>query len=137
MKDCIFCKIAKKEIQQDPIYENERTIAFLDIHPATEQGGHTLVIPKKHYEEFTDISKEDREALIETVQKITKALMKFGKGVNVLLNNGKTAGQYVMHTHFHVIPRFEEDGILTEKWKTNKYKDGEAERIVKKIKSFL
>lgn len=137
MEDCVFCRIIKGEIPCAKIYEDEKIIAFLDISPASEKGGHTLVMPKKHYELFSEINDEDLTALSKVLRKITKALLKFGKGVNIVQNNGKIAGQFVKHTHFHIIPRFENDGITIEKWKPLKYEVGKIEEVASKIKSLL
>ena len=138
MKDCIFCRIASGEIDHARIYENDHTIAFLDISPASPKGGHTLVIPKKHYQEVTDIPDDELSEVIKTIKKVAIALKKhFGGGFNILLNNGKEAGQYVMHTHFHLIPRFEGDGIEIEKWEHKKYQDGEMDALATKIKKLL
>lgn len=135
--DCIFCKIIKGEIPCEKIYEDSKTLAFLDISPASPRGGHVLVMPKKHYELISDISDEDLCYLSKTVKKISKALLKYGPGLNIIQNNKKIAGQFVPHVHFHLIPRFENDGILIEKWQTHKYKDNEMQEISKKIKSLL
>ncbi len=64
MKDCIFCKIIKKEISASIIYEDEKTFAFLDIAPASPKGGHTLVMPKNHYELVSEMSDEDSKAVM-------------------------------------------------------------------------
>jgi histidine triad (HIT) family protein len=135
--NCIFCKIVRKEVQAPILYEDEYTLAFLDIRPASPLGGHTLVIPKNHYVTIVDIPNEELYSVIETVRKLSSALMKFALGVNILQNNGKSAGQFIMHAHFHIIPRFEDDGITIEKWKTKQYKEGEVEEVLKKIKSLL
>ena len=138
MKDCIFCKIIKGEIKQDKIYEDSKTIAILDISPASQKGGHTLVMPKKHYELISEMPDADSKAVMLTMKKISKALLKFGEGVNILQNNKRVAGQYVPHVHFHLIPRFENDGITIEKWTTKKYKDNkEMDSIAKEIKGLL
>lgn len=137
MSECIFCKIVRGEIPCNKIYEDKDTLAFLDISPATKKGGHALVLPKKHYELITDIPDKELIALMKTIKKISKALLKFAPGLNLLQNNKKIAGQFVMHAHFHLIPRFEKDGITIEKWPPNKYPKGEAERVTKKIKSLL
>lgn len=137
MDGCVFCKIIKGEIKQDKIYEDKDTIVVLDIAPASSKGGHCLVMPKKHYELFSDVPEKELAAIAKTLQKTVKALMKFGEGVNVLQNNKKIAGQYVPHVHFHVIPRFKEDGITIEKWTSVKYKDGEMQEMAKKIKALF
>ena len=140
MKDCIFCKIIKKKIGQskDIIYEDDKTIAFLDITPAQKKGGHTLIIPKKHYELVTDMSDADAKAVMLTIKKLSKALLQFSQGMNIIQNNKRVAGQYVNHVHFHLIPRFDNDGILIEKWTANKY-NSESDRLnmVQTIKNLL
>lgn len=137
MTDCIFCKIAKGEIPCNRIYEDKDALAFLDIRPASPKGGHTLVVPKKHYELVTDIPDGLLKKMIIIAKKVAKALMKDFDGVNIVQNNKKVAGQYVPHAHFHVIPRLENDGITIEKWKCNEYAEGEAKKIAEKIKKLL
>ncbi len=137
MSECIFCKIARGEISHNKIYEDKHTLAFLDMRPASKKGGHTLVIPKKHYELITEIPDNELEAIIKTIKKISNALLKFGQGLNILQNNKKIAGQYVEHLHFHLIPRFENDGITVEKWSPQKYPKNKIEKVAEKIKSLL
>lgn len=138
MSDCVFCKIIKGEIKQDKIYEDNHTIAILDINPAQPRGGHTLVIPKKHYELLSDIPEAEVKHLMSTILKISKALMKFGEGLNIIQNNKRIAGQYVPHVHFHMVPRFSNDGItISERWSAYKYKDNEMGKVAEKIKSLL
>ena len=112
MDDCIFCKIIKGEIPSIKLYEDEKTIAFLDIYPVAK--GHTLIIPKNHSATLYDISIEDAEAVGATVSRVTKTVKKVLKcdGVNVYQGNEKAAMQEIFHVHFHVIPRFEDDGIV-------------------------
>ncbi|MBS3152884.1 HIT family protein [Candidatus Woesearchaeota archaeon] len=138
MENCVFCKIIKKEISSSIVYEDEKTFAFLDISPASLEGGHTLVMPKNHYKFVSEMSDEDSKAIALTIKKLSKALLKFGEGMNIIQNNNKIAGQYVPHVHFHLIPRFKGDGITIEKWSSHKYKDNRAmEEIANKIKSLL
>ena len=137
-KDCVFCKIIKGEIKQDKIYEDDKTVAILDIYPASPNGGHTLVMPKKHYELITEIPDDDSKAVILTMKKLSNALLKFSEGLNIIQNNKKVAGQFVPHVHFHLVPRFENDGISIEKWSPNKYKNNaEMDAMAKKIKRLL
>jgi len=135
MKDCIFCKIINKEIPSCIVYESKEVIAFLDISPINK--GHTLVMPKKHYETFLDLPKSELEVLFGKIQEVTKAVIKAtnADGFNLLLNNKRAAGQVVDHVHFHVIPRFENDGL--KHWPHGKYNEGEDEKIATKIRSFL
>jgi len=135
-KDCIFCKIINKEIPAGIIYEDENVLSFLDIMPANK--GHCLVIPKKHYEALLDIPDEDLSELIKAVKKVGKALsLSIGNGAyNVVMNNGKEAGQVVQHAHIHIIPRFKGDRLRLS-WSHKAYKDKEIEGYQNKIKKFL
>ena len=137
MKDCIFCKMINGEINIKKIYEDEKTLAFLDLAPASPKGGHILVIPKKHYQLIYEMSQEDSNAIMETIKKVSKAILNWSEGLNILQNNGHVSGQAVFHAHFHLIPRFENDGIEIEKWKPRDYKDGEMTKIQQQIKTLL
>lgn len=110
---CIFCKIIKGEIPSYKIYEDENTYAFLDI--ADDAIGHTLVIPKKHYENVLDIPLDELNMVMASVQKIARHYVdKCGyTGVNIMNASGKDAQQSVFHLHFHIIPRKAEDGLDT------------------------
>lgn len=105
MDDCIFCKIIRGEIPCHKIYEDESTLAFLDI--AKDHYGHTLVIPKSHYTNILDCKISTLCAVMNAVQKISQHYTRdcgFA-GVNVLNANGAEANQSVFHLHFHIIPR--------------------------------
>ena len=109
---CVFCKIINGEIPAFKVYENEHVICFLDINASSE--GHTLVVPKKHIENVFDLD-EDTAVVILKAVKIVSTILKEKLGVvavNVINNSGALAGQTVMHIHFHVIPRYENDGIV-------------------------
>ncbi|MBW3012313.1 HIT family protein [Candidatus Woesearchaeota archaeon] len=131
MDECIFCKIAKKEIPADVIYEDSNVMAFLDIMPISK--GHALVIPKKHSENILDIGEEDLKKLIVGIKKTAKAVLKGtgAEGINVSMNNNRAAGQLVFHTHFHIIPRFSDDGL--KHWPQGRYAEGESAKIAAKI----
>ena len=137
MENCVFCKIINNEITSTKIYEDKDILVMLDIRPATKQGGHTLVITKKHYELITDVPDELLNKLNLVIKRVSGALLKFGKGLNILLNNKKIAGQAIPHIHFHLIPRFENDGVLVERWVEHSYEKGEDKKIASKIKSLL
>ncbi len=130
--DCIFCKIVKKEIPSSIVYEDKNTLAFLDISPLNR--GHALVIPKKHYETIKEIPESEIADLMKVVRKVGIAVQKAvgAHGLNITQNNGKAAEQLVPHMHFHLIPRFEEDGIYMTHPK-KKYAEGEMEETRKKI----
>ena len=135
MNDCIFCKIVKVEIPSNKVYEDEKVLAFLDIGPVNK--GHTLVIPKKHTTNIFDIEQDDLDAVSKAVRKISPAIKKAvnADGLNIMSSNGKAAGQLVLHSHIHIIPRFKDDGL--KHWPQSKYKEGEAEEVKKKIKENL
>ncbi|MFH1947254.1 MAG: HIT family protein [Candidatus Magasanikbacteria bacterium] len=110
MTDCIFCKIIKGEIPNYTVYEDEKVLAFLDIHPHAK--GHTVVIPKVHAENYFDLNEDLLEHLSlgikRTMEKIDKVLNP--DGYNVGWNQGEVAGQAVPHLHIHIMPRWEGDG---------------------------
>jgi histidine triad (HIT) family protein len=107
MNDCIFCKFAEGKIETAKVFENKKVICFLDINPAGELSGHTLVVPKKHFESLESVDDESLKETILAIKKLVPAIKKVSgaDGINVIQNNGKAAGQFVMHTHFHIIPR--------------------------------
>jgi len=109
---CIFCKIANGEIPSYKVYEDKNYLAFLDISQATL--GHTLVIPKKHYENFLDL--ENPGEIFELTQKITKQISKSltVDQFNILNNTGSHAGQTVNHFHLHIIPRYSQNDLFFE-----------------------
>ncbi|MEX0920770.1 MAG: HIT domain-containing protein [Candidatus Pacearchaeota archaeon] len=108
--DCIFCKIVSGEVPAEKVYENERFLAFADANPVGE--GHTLVIPKKHFETILNLDDETSEGYLKFVKKVAKKLLKKyrAEGFNITVNNGKVAGQRVPHLHFHILPRKKGDG---------------------------
>jgi len=136
MEDCIFCKIIEGKIPSAKVYEDSSIISFLDIMPANK--GHCLVVPKEHYETFLDISDEGLKSLIAAAKKVTKALsLSIGNGsYNIVMNNGKEAGQLVAHAHLHIIPRFKGDRLRL-KWSHKKYEENEMKELQEKIRKFL
>ncbi|HTR18583.1 MAG TPA: HIT family protein [Candidatus Paceibacterota bacterium] len=135
MPDCIFCKIVRGELPSYKVYEDEKTLAFLDIRPVN--AGHTLVIPKKHSTNIFDIAPEDWQAVTEAVRKIAIAIEKTLKadGVNIGMNNREHAGQVVHHPHVHVIPRFKGDGLKLMPQRS--YLEGEADQTAEKLRTAL
>src|SRR3990172_1647512 len=105
--DCIFCKIIKKEITAKIIAETEKSLAFMDAFPLTK--GHSLVIPKTHYEKVQDISSEDNADLFETVRKTLAKVDKITNATLLAIHNGKASGQEIPHVHVHLIPRSSKD----------------------------
>ncbi|MCL4437694.1 HIT family protein [Patescibacteria group bacterium] len=109
MPDCLFCKIAAKEIPAEVIYEDNDTMAFLDVHPRTP--AHALVIPKKHAENLSSLDDSQIKPLFSTVQKIAKLLKGVLKadGLTIGINEGRASGQEVDHLHIHIMPRYTND----------------------------
>ncbi|GAB5550445.1 MAG: HIT family protein [Saprospiraceae bacterium] len=110
MEDCIFCKIVKGEAPSWKVFENEYVYAFLDINPVSRY--HTLIIPKKHYENIFDVSDEDLREVISVVGKLAKWYKeKLGiHNLQVINSNGRAGQQDVFHLHYHIIPRKKGDG---------------------------
>lgn len=127
MNDCIFCRIVAKEAPAEILLESEKVISFLDINPINF--GHTLVIPKGHYKKFHEIPDDVLMELTIFVSRISKALIETLKphGYNIFTNNGKFAGQQIMHCHIHIIPRFFNDGIKFRPY-PKRYKKNEMQQ---------
>ncbi|MBR3098140.1 MAG: HIT family protein [Clostridia bacterium] len=111
MKDCIFCKIGSGEIPCLKVFEDEMTLAFMDI--AKDVDGHILVIPKAHYKNILDCEPDALSAVAATVKKVSLHLTENCgyEGVNLLNASEECAGQSVPHFHIHIIPRKSKDGI--------------------------
>ena len=110
--DCIFCRIVAGELPAHKVYEDDATLAFLDIHPATR--GHTLVIPKQHAPDLLSIDPAALAATARAFQFVARILQKGlqADGINIVQNNGTAAGQDVFHYHVHVIPRWTGDKAI-------------------------
>jgi len=104
MSECIFCQIIRKEAPASIVYEDEQVVAFLSNRPVNV--GHTLVAPKKHYENIYEIPEEEAAYLFKIAKKIAHAVKTATgvEGIRILQNNGEAAGQVVFHLHVHVIP---------------------------------
>ncbi len=110
MDSCIFCKIANGEIPSNTIYEDDKFRVILDNGPATK--GHALVLPKEHYANLFEMPQDllaDAAVVAKKVASNIKDKLSCD-GLNLVQNNGETAGQTVMHFHLHIIPRYENDG---------------------------
>jgi histidine triad (HIT) family protein len=109
--DCIFCKIIAGELPGQIVDEDERTIAFMDINPATR--GHLLAIPRAHARNLLEISPEDLGATIATAQRMARRVNERLEpaGINLINSCGSAAWQTVFHFHVHVIPRYEDDPL--------------------------
>ena len=136
MEECIFCKILSGDIPCAQVYADEYTLSFLDIAPIAE--GHTLVIPRRHWQTLWDVPPEQGERIFSVLKAVGKAVLSATQatGLNVVLNNYASAGQVVPHAHWHLIPRFEGDGLLQVVQK--KYDSQEAmQAMAEKVKAAL
>lgn len=110
IEDCLICKIIDGKIPSYTLYEDEEIKVFLDIYPMSK--GHSLVVPKKHFEDIFTISEVDMiftkkiPVIASRLKRITGAT-----GMNIIQNNGRDAGQILNHIHFHLVPRFPNDGL--------------------------
>lgn len=131
----LFKKIIAGEIPCEKIYEDEMSFAFLDINPVNP--GHALVIPKTWSSGLLDAESEVLRALMLTVQKVAKAVKEAtgATGVNIMQNEGATAGQKVFHLHFHVIPRHEGDGF--EHWHGHAMSTEDTKTMGERIRGLL
>ena len=111
MTDCIFCKIANKEIPSEVVYEDAYCVAFMDISPT--RPGHVLVAPKEHSEHLLALAPVSNRHLWDSVQAVAVLVKRATAcdGLNVSTNVGEAAGQVVKHTHVHIIPRMDGDGL--------------------------
>jgi histidine triad (HIT) family protein len=134
MENCIFCKIVKGEVLCKKVYEDKDSIAFLDIEPINI--GHTLVVPKKHFKNISEMSSDDLAKISPAITKISKAILKIADGLNINQNNNRIAGQLVEHVHFHLIPRYIDDGSEFH-WTHVKVSRKDSEDFLEKIKKFL
>ncbi|NLJ90380.1 MAG: HIT family protein [Clostridiales bacterium] len=130
--NCIFCKITRKQIGSNILYEDDDFQVILDISPATK--GHAILISKKHFDNLFKMDESTAAKLFPVVLKVSKIMKEElnCSGFNLVQNNGKNAGQTVFHFHLHLIPRYENDGI-DFRWNTTEYAENEAASIASKI----
>ena len=110
-EECIFCKIVAGELSATVVDSDERTVAFMDISPATR--GHALVVPREHYGDLFEVPPDELAACVQAAQRLaSRAREHLGAaGVNLLNSAGPAAWQTVFHFHLHVIPRYEDDPL--------------------------
>ncbi len=109
MEDCIFCKIASGEISTNKVFEDDKMVAILDIHPLAP--GHTLLIPKDHYRWFQDLPDDISDDLFRRAKQITKQIKADAGADYVRLS---IVGLHVPHVHIHLIPRFANDKPIAD-----------------------
>jgi len=135
---CIFCQIAAKQIPTNAIYEDDHVIAFLDIRPSNP--GHSLVVPKKHYETLLDMPEEEAVHLMKAVKHVAEGIVTAmnADGFNLLQNNKEAGYQLIPHSHFHVVPRFKNDGLQLGNIRQGNYKDEkEMKDVAAKIRELV
>ena len=133
--DCIFCKIISKEIPAKILYEDDDSISFLDAFPVAK--GHTLVIPKKHFEKIQDMPSDLNKKLFASVHKMISKVDTIEGSTLVAVHNGKESGQEVPHVHVHLIPRSVTDsaGPVHSMFKNKiDLSDSEFDSLVNKLK---
>lgn len=135
-ENCIFCKIVAGQLPCEKIYEDDHIFSFMDINPIAK--GHTLVIPKAHYEFAHQCPPQVMSALAAKLGYLAEAVRSAcnAEAYNLLCNNGKAAGQVVGHVHFHIIPRNTDDGVFN-RWPAGTYPEGQMKKIAQDIREKL
>ncbi len=136
MSDCVFCKIRDGELPSMKVWEDERTLVFMDINPLTS--GHCLVVVKKHAPTIFEADEEDLKAAMTTAKRVALALLRAVKpdGLNVLQANGAAAFQSVPHFHLHLIPRWANDGKGFD-WKLVPGDRGQIVKVGERLRAVL
>jgi histidine triad (HIT) family protein len=133
IRNCIFCRIIQKDIPNAIIYENEKFLAFMDKYPINL--GHTLIVPKQHYNNILEMPIEIVGEMYSLVPQLAKAITSVinSDGFNINQNNGKSANQIVPHVHVHIVPRYSAEKIKGQ-WPTRKIaKMQDLQGLAKKI----
>jgi histidine triad (HIT) family protein len=133
-EDCLFCGIIAGSVPSEAIDSDERTVAFMDINPATP--GHALVVPRAHSADLLEIDADDLEATNVAAQRLARRMKQVlgADGINVLNACGAAAWQTVFHFHLHVIPRYEDDPLKLP-WIPEGGDKDEIARIAEKLRS--
>ena len=128
---CIFCNIIEGAIPSSKVYEDNNVLAILDLSQTTL--GHTIVMPKKHYDNFLKMPQDEYANLMAKVQEVAKLVTTKlnAKGCNILINTNEVAGQTIMHTHVHIIPRYDENDTVKFEFSENKL---DLNEVLKQIK---
>ncbi len=133
MEDCIFCKIVNGEIPSFKVYEDDMVFAFLDINPLSR--GHVLVLSKEHYENILEVPEDTYAHMAKMTKKISDKVQEVYKpeGILVNQNNGKRAGQQIMHIHIHVKPIYKDTMVFSEVNHRKKFDDQKMKKIQKEL----
>jgi histidine triad (HIT) family protein len=132
---CIFCKIIKGEFPANIVFEDNRSVAFLDIRPVNL--GHVLLVSRDHYDNLYDLPENVLEEMAVNLKRVAKGVKTAlnSDGINIGMNNGQAAGQIVHHAHMHIIPRYLGDGLVH--WPGKEYTDGEMKVTAERIKNYI
>ena len=133
--DCIFCKLANKDIPTNIIYEDEKFTVIMDASPATK--GHALILPKNHAANIYELPDKDAADIFVLAKKMAKKMTEILQcdGFNIVQNNGEVAGQTVFHFHMHLIPRYLNDGNQEKlTWNHADISAEEIEKIAEKLR---
>jgi histidine triad (HIT) family protein len=135
MGDCVFCRIVAGRLPSAVILDTPRVLAFLDIAPV--HYGHTLVIPKEHYQNLLDLPDDLWTEMGRVSRQVAQALQKalYARGFNIGMNNFDAAGQVVFHAHLHVIPRYLSDGLHL--FPQGVYQPGDLENVGQRLRQAL
>jgi histidine triad (HIT) family protein len=135
MTDCIFCRIAAGELPAEVVLDTPRVLAFLDIAPV--HYGHTLIIPRDHYQTLLDLPGDLWQEMGRAAREVAQALQKsfYARGFNLGMNNFEAAGQVVFHAHLHVIPRYQNDGLLL--FPQGTYPPGDLAKVGQRLREAL
>jgi histidine triad (HIT) family protein len=135
MQDCVFCRIAAGQLPAARVLETPKVLAFLDMAPVNY--GHTLVIPKAHYQNFLDLPDDLWTEMGRVSRRVAQALrtVLYAQGFNLGMNNFEAAGQVVFHAHFHLIPRYFSDGLHL--FPQESYRPGDMEKTAAQLRQAL
>jgi len=133
---CIFCKIVRGELPSARVLETEEVVAFLDINPLNP--GHTLLVPRAHHAHLAVLPEELAAAAGSLLPRLCRAVKAAtgAEGLNVIINNGRVAGQTIEHCHWHIIPRFANDPVHWP-WPQGHYSENELAQMRSRIESEL
>lgn len=135
-QDCLFCKIAAGEIPSARVLETDRAVAFLDLHPVNF--GHVLLVPRVHHANLLELPEEDAAHVASLLPRLCRAIVAAtgADSFNVIVNNGRPAGQTIFHGHWHIIPRAEDDAVRWP-WPHQSYAEGEMAAMQAKIREAI